>query len=212
MAGARAYTAAYDTVQKAALAALADPDGLTVYFRLDRYPSPEACASASRSFQTVFSSLRARARRLSERRIGDSAAAPPRDTLAQGPFDKLVCQRLPLPNGEWYVSLVPSHVIMSGLDIVSNSTGQPLTAFGAKQDERTALAVKMAEGKLTAGEWDRLLALDRLAFPGEPDLLPSHYPRPGGPQPTADDPFLNEDIGLEEEEEMIGVDAEGEAP
>lgn len=70
MADTRAYSPNFQGVAALADRALARPEGITINFEVATYGSIEACAHVARGFQKTFTSLRARARRLSERQLG----------------------------------------------------------------------------------------------------------------------------------------------
>ncbi len=155
MVAPRTYSPNFDTVTQAADAALNDPDGITIRFKLDTLGSMEACRLSARSFQKSFTALRARANRLSN--------TSARDTNKTGIYSKLICQVLPMGDDSgWMVNLLPARVVLSTLDIISNSTGLPITSFGAKQDERTKLTEKSVfqPSEFTAEDYDRLTQLD----------------------------------------------------
>lgn len=132
-----AYMAAFTSVASAADLALDRPEGVTITWTVEEYGDAEVCKSLSRSFQTTFTSLRARTRRTAMVRRGEANL---RDTDALGPYDKLVCMRAPLAFGAgWSVLLCPSNLMINRLNITDNATGRPVTEIGRERDERNVL-------------------------------------------------------------------------
>ncbi len=162
MPAPRAYSPSFVSVADAADQALARENGMDIYFTVERYGSLEACLTLSRSFQKSFTSLRARARRLSERRIGEEGINAPRDSMAVGNYDTLVCQRVQMGEGRgWIVSLIPTHVVMSQFDCRDPVTGEKITDLGFNADRETVLFKKAMRKPivLTVKEWDEFTAL-----------------------------------------------------
>lgn len=125
MPDARAFSPNMVSPQHVAQAAQARPGGVTLAFRVSVHGSLEECAHRARSFQQSFTSMRARARGLSQKRLGESTS--PRYSMARGPYDDLVCQRRLLPNGEgWAVDIIPSNLTLTSLDIIDRETGLPV--------------------------------------------------------------------------------------
>ncbi len=190
MPSPRAYTANMDSIASVADAANASPDGLTVFYYPKDYGSVEGCKAAAVSFQQAFSALRSRARRLSERRLGEDAT-PPRDSFASGIYDKLVCRRSPLTdNAGWKIELIPARNVLSQMEIIDNATGLPLTTLGSHTDEWTKLLNKSIyqRADFTADDWDRFTELDE-ARRGDIEIWHTidgvcHFPRPGQRAPS----------------------------
>jgi hypothetical protein len=186
-----AYTANFSSVQAAADRALDAPSGITIRFTVERHGSLAQCEHLARGFQKSFSSIRARARRISRTVRGESATIVPIDTMAHGPYDGLVCQRSRLPDDMgWSVGLYPASVILDAMDIIDNDTGRPITEIGANRTETNAILDRMGHGAVTADDWARLKELD-------PDLYTSvkeAYALAGKPNAVPRDPLAELDL------------------
>ena len=126
MAEPRTHMASHDALIDLSERALASEEGVHIRFTVTPERSLEACAIAARSFQKVWTSLRARARRMTQAR----------DANLPGPYDRLSCTRLPLPNGEgWQISLVHATAVLASFDVVDIATGERI-ALGAGKRER----------------------------------------------------------------------------
>lgn len=181
MPAPRTYSPNFDAVTQAADAAVAAPDGVTLQFLTSALGSMDGCRFAARSFQKSFTALRARARKLSQR---DELYSNKR-----GPYDGLVCQLQPLADDTgWIVSLIPSRIVLSQLNIIDNATGLPLTEFGTHQDRKLALFNKAQNQRdaFTEEDWTELTRLDDATR--DPDVEPwfmfegqAWFPKPGTP-------------------------------
>lgn len=192
----RGQTASLESVRRLADHALSVADGVTVFFRLQQHVTLEACATRARSFQTTFSSLRAKERRskvihaLGKGEGGDLE----RDLYTRGKYDSLGCQRNPLPDGEgWKVELIPLDAMIDAFDVIDNSTGLSLAHMGMHKSELGALNAKVAKALmqgvgyecLTIAERRRAIELDPFFFtqfdaalgrmPNAPDEMPKGF-------------------------------------
>jgi len=161
MAQQRAWGPTFDSVRRAADTALQSSEGINIYFRIARYELPQNCATASRSFQNSFCALRARARRLSEKRLGEysrNRLGTPAISDASGDYDSLVCERRELENGEWVVRLIPSHMHLGDVEIVDIASGKKLGTFDYEARMRE-LAPVIIRKEATQAEWDEYDAL-----------------------------------------------------
>lgn len=194
MPEARHPTVAQRVVERVAFAALSSDEGVTMRFMVKDHGSLEACQALARSFQQTFSSVRHRARRVSGKLLGEDKSQP-RDGMAQGMYDVLSCQRLPLPNGAgWSVLLARASVFLAGFDIIDNATGLPLADIGRERDEKARLVEKFGQSlqkintgpRLTEAEILRLEELEpgiiedygegKYTLPArEPVLAPSSF-------------------------------------
>jgi hypothetical protein len=109
--------------------ALQLPEGLRIYFRTEAHGTFETAHRAARSFQTSFSSMRAKARRQMERAHSQNDSLI-MDTLTQGPYDSLACQKEWLPNGEGFaIWLAPAYALDLFNDVVDAKSGQQLEEY-----------------------------------------------------------------------------------
>src|SRR6185369_10870553 len=138
----RAFTGNLASITAAADAALQAPQGIEVRFLAPDYPTGlDGAASAARSFQKTFSSLRARTRKLQAHHLGESSAFPPPTTLAQSIYDKLVCERARIIDG-WVIRLMPVALVQSSFALFDIATGEALTTTGAGLSEVARLIDK----------------------------------------------------------------------
>jgi len=179
MAQQRAWGSTFSAVQTAADRALNSAEGITLFFRLDKYGTPQACAQAARAFQNAFCSLRARARKNSERNLLGEGGKNWRPAVsdAAGPYDKIVCERRELPNGEWKIGLIPSGMYLIDVEIIDNATGEPLEELGASAEKMNLLNLfleaasykrlnpTLADREIPVEKWDRLTQLHTEDFP-----------------------------------------------
>lgn len=161
MPDARAFSPNMVSPQHVAQAAQARPGGVTLAFRVSVHGSLAECAHRARSFQQSFTAMRARARGLSQRKLGESAS--PRYSMARGPYDDLVCQRRILPDGEgWAVDIIPSNLTLTSLDIIDRETGLPVDTVDNNSNMIFVLTTKytnylMGKGpRITADEEETL--------------------------------------------------------
>jgi len=186
MAESRSYSPNYETVRKAADAALMSPDGIAINYRVDAVTPMSACALKARSFQQSFTSLRARMRRLDAKVRGEIMEhSVVRDSFARGPYDDLVCQRLPLADeGGWCVTLRHAHVLIDELEIIDIATGQPLSEIGKNKSELEVFYSKAIHGPsaFTHAERARAMELDPFfwtgSLPGNIGLPPEPFTPP----------------------------------
>ena len=142
MTASRHESPSYAAVRGAADRALNAPQGVTVYFRIADHGTMAQCEHLARGFQVSFTSMRARARRLSAKIRGENPHMM--DSMATGEYDRLVCQRALLPDGGgWSVGLYPTAMMLAGMEIVDNATGQPITDIGKGQTEAEALSERI---------------------------------------------------------------------
>lgn len=133
MARTRAFTAAYSAVSTLADRALATRGGTDLIFPITVHGSPEACAFASRSFQTTFAAMRAQDRVRSAAAKHERVAnrgVDPALTFARSEYDKLICQRRPLKDGSWMVSLIKAEDYMDTITIIDRETGEQIDTLG----------------------------------------------------------------------------------
>ena len=160
MGESRTFSANYESAQKAADRALATPDGIDIRFWVEKLGSLEACATASRSFQTNFASMRSRARKNALRGTEASGSAY---NMARGPYDDLICTRRPLADGKgWVVMLTRGGLAFDELDIIDRSTGAPI-------NEQILIDNK---GSALIGKWMREKDLDD----ADCEWLDAHFP------------------------------------
>lgn len=154
----RAFTPAMEAVREIAdQALLAGPEGITLYWRCPPF-TLETARLQARSFQQSFTSLRARARRLSAE---DKLA---RDHAGTGTYDRLAAQRGDLPDAAGaYIRLCPARALFEDVEIVSNATGQALRTVGSAKHpgwtllERASDYMLSGQGNaLTEAEWDQM--------------------------------------------------------
>lgn len=150
MPDARITTASIDAVRRVAELALARPDGLAVNFTLADCGTLESCQARSRSFQTSFSSLRARVRR--------QLAANQTNRLDQdipGRYDRLSCQRVAIPGGNGYqVLLYPVDRLVMELN-VTDMHGMPLEELSPDKARLDAIIKFWSTQKSAAREGGR---------------------------------------------------------
>lgn len=189
MPDSRVFGPAYASIQKIADQALGMPNGLVITFHVDKLLTLENCKHQARSFQTQFTSLRARTNRLSARLLGEGDT-PKRDSAARGIYSSLMCQRSIFEDRvEVYVG--QSAEVFNQFDIRDAATGEPLESVGRKNAERDRLnAIASAHPeKLTQYEHDRLGELVpgywSALTPGGPEPW---FPRPGDPTPVPQAP------------------------
>ncbi len=111
-------------VRELCLQAKSMPEGLIVWFKLEKYGDLKSCKSAARSMQVTFCNLRVRSRRLMQRMKGESTA----DLLAftRGEFDDIACVVRPIPFDKGYtVRFSPAYSIDMDLEITDAATGEP---------------------------------------------------------------------------------------
>lgn len=162
MPESRTFGATFETCRQVAEAALANPEGVTVWFYARECGSLEEAKKRARSFQTVFAGLRSRARKMG--RVGAVSLNPHADiTEKPGPYDSLICQTHALPDNAGYsVGLYPGALLLNQLNITDNATGLPLSTVGRHRDERTKLfdILEKTNDQFTRENGVRLFELD----------------------------------------------------
>lgn len=162
MPESRTFGATFETCRQVAEAALANPEGITVWFYARECGSLEEAKKRARSFQTVFAGLRSRARKMG--RVGAVSLNPHADiTEKPGPYDSLICQTHALPDNAGYsVGLYPGALLLNQLNITDNATGLPLSTVGRHRDERTKLfdILEKTNDQFTRENGARLFELD----------------------------------------------------
>lgn len=195
MPAARTFSPSFNKILGPVNAALENPDGFTIYFRISKYGSMEACAAASRSFQVTFCSLRSRARRRSMKAKGELHA---RDSDAMGIYDALHCERNRLPdNSGWFVWLGPAAAAANDLEVVDNRTGELWDPGDEKRKEARVMALMpfVMKRTLTAEMWDELEAVT----PNWTKAMGVNYPRPGS-APSQEFDLADDDLASDDEE------------
>lgn len=114
-------------VREIADQALQLSEGITVWFRAEQYGSHNAAKTAMIGYQSAFSSMRTRARRLTQSQSHEAQYLL--DGFVKGPYDKLACMRQEIePNGGWKLVFTPNSSLGVDLEITDNATGKPLEA------------------------------------------------------------------------------------
>lgn len=197
MPAARSFSPSFNMIVDTARAALQKPEGLSVEFRISKLGSMEACATAARSFQVSFTSLRARARR---KNMAAKGQLYDRDHDAFGIYDGLVCQRQRFPdNSGWYVWLGPASAALQDLEIIDNATGERVIIGDDPRAARIQFLMPFVMNRtLTADMWDELEAMT----PNWPSTVGMVYPRPGGDPfpPSHECDLAEEDLASEDDD------------
>lgn len=124
----KALTPAMSAVARYADQAKLQPEGIELFFLVTKYGSLPGAASAARSFQTTFSSLRARKRRQAQREEFESKHIE--DAFTQGKYDSLSCQKTTLGEGRGYsVLLIPIDQYGMAIEAYDLATGERIKAF-----------------------------------------------------------------------------------
>ncbi len=129
-------------------------DGLTIIFRVEKYGSLAACKTAARGMQVSFCNLRVRARRVAQRRAGESSA----NLLSNvhGEYDDLACVVRPLPKDEGFsVALVPALSVDMDLEVIDNSTGKPFAGEDPTMNRFIVLMGKLFKEQAEASKQKR---------------------------------------------------------
>lgn len=140
MADARAFTGNMEATHRLLLDCLTRPKGVTLVWRVETYGSLSACQIRARSFQTTFSSLRNRDRRMSVNLTGENRNA--RDLESRGPLDRVACAITPLPDDAgWQAWVGPAAALYADIEVIDNATGAPISGLGAnpKSEEETLI-------------------------------------------------------------------------
>lgn len=161
--------------------ALERPNGLTLTWKPPEF-SPQACAQHARGFQTSFTSMRARARRLQVTHEGYESPSA-RDLYTRGPYDALACVREPLVGGGWSITLCRGQDMFQGVQVTDALTGEPIEGESAEDRERTRIFMKAQQfpEQVTQAEYD---LVDAKRFPdggsawNRPDTGELWFPRP----------------------------------
>lgn len=155
MPAPRGFTPNLSRIKDWADAALDNPDGVTLRWRVPEF-SLEACAQHARGFQTSFTSLRAKARRQKIVHTGyESEHAL--DQYTRGPYDSLACVREPLANGGgWSITLCRGYDMFQGVEVTNARTGEPIIGETAEDRERERIIMKAQQfpDQITQAEWD----------------------------------------------------------
>lgn len=157
---AHAFTANMESIRALCDKALDAPNGLEIAFTVERYGSLKACATRARSVQTTFTSLRSRARALTNRLRSEAYHN------IKGPYDGLACFREPLDHDRgWRVKFVHATDLLKDIIISDPVTGEPLET--EEQRERAFLSHKLFNdfARFTPHDFDRLAEFDPLLFP-----------------------------------------------
>jgi|SRR6185312_3310537 len=155
MPALRSFNASSAVVKRVADAALDDPAGCVVTW-FSRDIGLAACRQSARSFQTSFSSLRARARRQRINHVGDASNLT-LDLEVVGPYDCLACTPRELPEGAgWSVSLLKADTALQGVTITSASTGEPIDGIDRESVKKNEILNRMIEypHTVTRAEYD----------------------------------------------------------
>lgn len=189
MSGPRAITGQMEAVSGLVAQALAEPEGIYIYWRVSDYGSLDECKRKARSLQSTFAALRTRARRSEENRMAQRTA---RDTDARSHWDRLGFSIEALPEGEGIRAWIGlANQLFASLEVVSAATGKPLTTIGrAKDIELDEILARAFKGDaLSEHEKARLRELG-LAEEGEGEVedalqrareaRDANLPKPGG--------------------------------
>lgn len=180
------------TPGEARVRALADrakelPDGLRVRFTIANHHTLADCASAARSFQTSFSSMRAKARRKTE----TLQEREKRDVNAKGPYDSLACIKERLANDEGYaIWLAPAYAIDFANDVVDGKTGEPLAEYDPINMKSNAILqfwlARADEARRGKAEFRNPLDADQEAwmFEHQPEIAEDMYRAAGFKSPA----------------------------
>jgi hypothetical protein len=136
MPAARHHSQTLSRVRDYAYAAQRQQHGLELYFWTREFGSLEAANVEARSFQTLFSALRAKERRKAmfnnERKDRQE-----RDYNFNGPLDDLTCFKRPLPNGEGFkVQLMRNIDVFAKIEVRAIGTGELVPEFNDAQLKR----------------------------------------------------------------------------
>lgn len=141
--------------------ALAIPEGLTLHFKTSALGSLEAAATASRSFQITFGSLRAKADRMTQKHQGLPQGL--RDSHVKGSYSQLACRRIQLPNGEgWRIDLCRGHALDMMIEVIDRSTGLPLKEFDPREQRLDHLIALVSEELIAVEKENRAFRLPLL--------------------------------------------------
>ena len=128
MPSAKVFTATYDRVRNLAEEGLRQPEGIYVEFKPTHSMSLDGCRHAARRIQQVFTSMRAKDRRVQQRKRGESKLLL--DGAVKSRYDELSCYRDELPDGRgWRVYFVRGAMVDWEFAVISNQTGEPVEAF-----------------------------------------------------------------------------------
>ncbi len=151
MTQVRAFTANMESLRALCDKALATPEGIEINFTIEQCGSLDACKSRARSMQTTFTSLRARARDLTQS-LSKSAYHN-----IKGPYDGLACLREPLPsNHGWRVRFLHAVDLLKDLEIIDLSTGKPIDTEKGREIEHLSLKLFSDFAHFTVADYDRL--------------------------------------------------------
>ncbi len=150
----RYNTPSFDNVRHVAEQALNNDDGIVLTFAVAQYGTYANCELAARSFQTSFTSLRARMAKQNARHRGEHVDERISDAL--GVYSTLVCQRSRFPD-RVEVFIGQSRVLLKTLDIRNAATGEPIhLGRGETRWERLNKLAASTPQKLTLEEYDYL--------------------------------------------------------
>ena len=134
-------TAHMHAVREIAQAALDSSHGIQIPFLRASYGSDEAAHAAMRSYQQAFSSLRARARRITLRGTNESRI-PLKDSAIRGPFDAIGCHSYQTDVG-WVLVFQHEAQLLDALDIIDIATGKSVTSLSFEQREIEAIGIML---------------------------------------------------------------------
>jgi len=125
------------------------PEGLIIWFRVDKYGDLASCKSAARSMQTSFCNLRVRSQRLAMRLSGETT-----EYLAstiKGEYGDIACVVRPIPNdGGYTVRFSPAYSLDMDLEVTDAATGKPFESEDPQMNRFLVLNGKMLKEEAEA--------------------------------------------------------------